>query len=163
MPLWFNLQFPQYCFPDREELREAVNEYITQDCTNNPGCAAGQAYGWPIGTWCVSQVTDMSWLFSDKTTFNEDLSGWDVSSVTNMWVMFSYSGFNQDISDWDVSSVTDMTRMLYGATSFNQDLCAWGDKFPYDPAGDIFEGSGCTFQDTPQESQQGPFCASECN
>ena len=52
--------------------------------------------------------------------------------------------------------------MLWGATSFNQDLCAWGEKFPYNNAGGIFTGSGCTFQDTPQESQQGPFCASSC-
>jgi len=57
-----------------------------------------------------------------------------------------------------------MYRMFYGATSFNQDLCAWGDKFPYGKhALDIFTDSGCTFTDTPQEDQKGPFCASDCN
>ena len=50
-----------------------------------------------------------------------------------------------------------------GATSFNQDLCAWGDKFPYDNAYDIFANSGCTYQDDPQEDQKGAFCASDCN
>ena len=79
-----------------------------------------------------------------------------------MYAMFEYSGFNSDISKWDVSSVINMERMLYGATSFNQDLCAWGDKFPYDNADGIFAESGCNFRDTPQLVQRGPFCASNC-
>ena len=94
-------------------------------------------FGWPIGIWCVSQVTDMSGLFADKATFNEDLSGWDVSSVVNMKGMFQ------------------------GTALYNQDLCSWSNKFPYGSAVDIFEGSGCTFTSTPL-SQQGPFCASTC-
>ena len=52
--------------------------------------------------------------------------------------------------------------MFSGANSFNQDLCSWGDDFPYTAARHIFYGSGCTFQDTPQLDQRGPFCASLC-
>ena len=184
-------QFSKPCSPsfqDKAELQAALDEYIDQDCLNNPGCAAGQIHGWPIGTWCVSQVTDMSGLFWSKYTFNEDLSRWDVSSVTDMSWMFygseafnsnisswnvsqviamnsmftSAKSFNSDISNWDVSSVTNMNAMLNTATSFNQDLCAWGDKFPYDVAVSIFTATGCTFQGTPQEAEQGPFCASSC-
>ena len=55
-----------------------------------------------------------------------------------------------------------MQNMFGGTTSFNQDLCAWGDKFPYDNAGDIFADSGCTNTSTPKADQKGPFCASEC-
>ena len=132
----------QACFVNKDELQAAVDGYIAQNCATNRNTSfclgLETSYGWPIGTWCVSQVTDMSYLFSNKETFNEDLSGWDVSSVSNM-------GF-----------------MLDGATSFNQDLCAWGDKFPYDNALGIFFESGCTFQDSPQEYQKGPFCASSC-
>jgi surface protein len=41
--------------------------------------------------------------------FNQDISSWDVSNVTNMNYMFaSGSSFNQDISSWDVSNVTNM-------------------------------------------------------
>jgi surface protein len=102
-------------------------------------------------------------LMFEYSGFNQDISSWDVSSVSNMEAMFyGATSFNQDISNWDISSVIYMGGMLYEATSFNQDLCAWGDKFPYDNALDIFDGSGCTFQETPQESQQGPFCASSC-
>ena len=120
-------------------LYQAVRDYMSQDCPNNNNCAVGQTYGWPMNSWCVGNVTDMSWLFYDMSAFNEDISGWDTSSATRMGAMFS------------------------GATSFNQDLCAWGDKFPYNSASDIFAYSGCTNQDGPQEDQKGPFCASDCN
>ena len=38
----------------------------------------------PIENWDVSDVTDISYLFSWKTTMNADLSRWDVSRVTTM-------------------------------------------------------------------------------
>ena len=87
-------------------------------------------------------------------------------------MFYGATSFNRDLSSWNTSSVEEMKRMFYGATSFNQDLCSWGDKFPYgdsdkfpyyNNAYDIFAWSGCTFTDTPQEDQKGPFCASDCN
>ena len=36
----------------------------------------------------VSSVISMRSLFNGKTTFNEDIGNWDVSSVTDMWYMF---------------------------------------------------------------------------
>ena len=65
-------------------------------------------------------------MFAHATDFNEDISEWDVSNVTNMNAMFyEASSFNQDIGDWDVSSVTDMYAMFYGASAFNQDISGW--------------------------------------
>ena len=56
-----------------------------------------------INTWCTGNITDMSYLFSFKTTFNDDISNWDVSNVTNMADMFSGAyRFNQDIGSWNV-------------------------------------------------------------
>ena len=95
---------------------------------------------------------------------SHDHSPENFSSVINMESMFEQArNFNSDISNWDISSVDNMDAMFRDADEFNQDLCAWGDKFPYNNARGIFSGSGCTFQDTPQESQQGPFCASSCD
>ena len=43
--------------------------------------------------------------------FNQDISSWDVSSVTSMEGMFAgATSFNQNISSWDVSNVTNMDR-----------------------------------------------------
>ena len=166
-------------------LYQAVRDYVSQDCANNNNCAVGQTYGWPMNSWCVGKVTDMSYLFYDMDTFNEDISGWDTSSVTMFLLAKSFNGdlsswntssvddmgdmfggassFNSDLSLWNTASVTDMRWMFDGATSFNQNLCAWGDKFPYNDADYIFAYSGCTYQDDPQEDQKGPFCASDCN
>ena len=37
-----------------------------------------------LPNWDVSNVTDMSNAFEEETTFNADISAWNVSSVTNM-------------------------------------------------------------------------------
>jgi surface protein len=67
--------------------------------------AATTTYG-NISTWDVSQVTNMSYLFSNKTTFNDDISNWDVSNVTDMGrVFYDASAFNQDISSWRVTNI----------------------------------------------------------
>ena len=78
-----------------------------------------------LGDIDTSKITDMSGLFKD--TLGRDFSGiefWDVSNVTDMSRMFSYTSFNQDISSWDVSKVKDMNRM-FANTSFNQDISSW--------------------------------------
>ena len=46
-----------------------------------------------------------------------------MSNVTNMEGMFNEaSSFNQDISNWDVSKVTYMRQMFKKASSFNQPI-----------------------------------------
>jgi surface protein len=43
-----------------------------------------------------------------------------------MGIMFNKAiSFNQDISNWDVSEVTDMGIMFYNAEAFNQDISNW--------------------------------------
>ncbi len=55
---------------------------------------------------------DASFAFY-RSSFNNDISGWDTSSITNMSHMFQgASAFNQPIENWDVSSVTDMSYMF---------------------------------------------------
>jgi surface protein len=122
-------QSPSYrCFADRNELKAAVNRYVTEGC-GDAACACpdvAEEYGWPIGYWCVGKVTDMSELFKDLSTFNEDISGWEVGKVTNMKSMFQRaSAFNGNISSWDTTAVTDVSNMFEDASLFNQDLSAW--------------------------------------
>ena len=63
---------------------------------------------------CTSLVTDMSYMLQ-YSYFNQDISSWDVSNVTNMNGMFEVLlHFNQDISSWDVSNVTNMNVCLIG-------------------------------------------------
>ena len=113
-------------FLSKDELKGAVDNYVTQDCANLPDCDVGQIYGWPMNAWCVSNVTDMSWLFYSMPYFNENISSWDVSNVVNMDYMFYYAqAFNDDLSGWDVSNVVNMYYMFCYAQAFNGDLSGW--------------------------------------
>ena len=79
-----------------------------------------------ISAWDVSNVTEMGSMFYGATAFNGDLSEWDVSKVINMSSMFQKAAaFDGDLSEWDVSSVTAMNSMFREAAAFNGDLSEW--------------------------------------
>ena len=69
------------CFGDNLELRAAAIRYVKEGCgvTANTCPELSRKFGWPLGSWCVSQVTDMSGLFQGldnltKTSLNGKLS-----------------------------------------------------------------------------------------
>jgi surface protein len=105
----------------------------------------------------------MKFMFFGATSFNQDLSSWNMSNVESMYFMFTEaSSFNNDLSNWDVSKVTNMWRMFYDATSFNQNLCSWGDQLLTDASnGQMFNGArSCPTQVNPNRAATppGPFC-----
>jgi len=115
------------------------------------------AFNQDISSWDVSNVTSFIDMFRDASAynnggaaltwstfasnnvrmvsmfrdcpFNQDISTFDMSGVTDMQYMFdNNSVFNQDISGWDVSGVTNPDNMRYvfrNATAFDQNLNAW--------------------------------------
>ncbi|MEW7289147.1 BspA family leucine-rich repeat surface protein [Aquimarina sp. 2304DJ70-9] len=68
--------------------------------------------GGALGTWDVSNIQDMGFLFRN-TPFNEDISSWNTQNVTNMRDMLANCpNFNQNLGDWDISNVTNMSDMF---------------------------------------------------
>ena len=79
-----------------------------------------------ISEWDVSSVTNMNNVFDGVLLFNRPLNNWDVSKVESMNSMFlNASVFNQPLNSWDVSAVKNMQSMFFNATAFNQPLNNW--------------------------------------
>ncbi|WP_297334025.1 BspA family leucine-rich repeat surface protein [Flavobacterium sp.] len=74
----------------------------------------------------LSNVTNMSYMFSNCSSLNQSLNDWDVSNITNIsYIFYHADAFNQPLSNWNVSNVTDMSYAFMGADSFNQSLNDW--------------------------------------
>ena len=93
-----------------------------------------------ISHWDVSSVTDMGRMLFGNSNFNQNLSFWNVSNVTDMNRMFTFGeSFNSNIASWDVTNVTDMTDMFLGS-SFNQPIGSWNVANVRSTAG-MFDGT----------------------
>ena len=117
---------------DNDLLRQRIDEEvdITKLCTSLVTDMSKifmglgyRTFNQPIGHWDVSNVTNMSSMFSD-TQFNQSIGDWDVSKVTDMSSMFRSTEFNQPIGDWDVSNVKYMEEMFRNS-QFNQNISKW--------------------------------------
>ncbi|WP_036384595.1 BspA family leucine-rich repeat surface protein [Muricauda sp. MAR_2010_75] len=96
--------------------------------TNMSGMfSSAVAFNGDLSGWDVSNVSDMGGMFAGAVTFEgTGLSDWNTSNVNNMSGMFAYAEtFNGDLSGWDVSSVTGMIGMFRFANVFNRDLSDW--------------------------------------
>ena len=100
---------------DKKELRSLIKELLKER-----GKDAN------LNDIDVSDITDMSELFTDLDPYNINISEWDVSNVKNMGSMFyGCKNFNSDISRWNVSNVEDMSYMFDNCKKFNSDLSNW--------------------------------------
>jgi surface protein len=59
-------------------------------------------------------------MFGNAVAFNQPISNWNVSNVTNMGSMFlNATAFNQDIGAWNIGNVTNFTGFMAGKTAAN--------------------------------------------
>ena len=69
-------------------------------------------------------------MLSLATSFNKDISSWNVSKMTSMYSMFSNaSAFNNggvSLDSWDPSSCTNFGFMSAQSTAWNHELPSWG-------------------------------------
>jgi surface protein len=82
-----------------------------------------------ISNWDVSNVTDMYDMFAGCKKFNQPLNRWNVHKVEYMSCMFSgCAAFNQPLDQWDVGNVKVMSAMFKSCSAFDQPVDQWWDK-----------------------------------
>ena len=121
-----------YTVVDRTMLDEIiaqngdVTKIITSLITDMSFLSFKEDFNQDISSWDVSNVTNMQNMFYKAKYFNQDISSWDVSNVTNMQgLFFGAHSFNQPIGSWDVSNVNNFATMFFSAINFNQDISSW--------------------------------------
>ena len=82
-----------------------------------------------VSNWDVGSVTNFDSMFEtlDYCAVISGLHTWDVSSGVNFTQMFQNHKINTniDVSGWNMSSATNVTQMLYDCDMFNSSLAGW--------------------------------------
>ena len=83
-----------------------------------------------ISSWDTSNVTNMSGMFRNNVAYwssaDRNFNSWDTSKVTDMSDMFlDVENMDPLIASWDVSSVTDMESMFKNCRLINQAIGSW--------------------------------------
>ena len=134
---------------------------------------SSNSFNGTLGTWNVSNITDLSYTFAGCFNLVEDLDSWDTTNVTSLegtfqtclnffsdlgiWdttnvtnMSYTFSGaqtFNGNINNWITSGVTDFSWMFYKAISFNVDIGGWDTSGIVGPNSMDFMFQGATIFD----------------
>ncbi|MEQ9513405.1 MAG: BspA family leucine-rich repeat surface protein, partial [Balneola sp.] len=79
--------------------------------------------GTGLGTWDVSNADSLATMFADATSFDADLSGWDISNVKDMFLMADGTGlstvnYTSMLTAWSVLSVQNNVDLGVGETTY---------------------------------------------
>ena len=111
---------------DTSDIKDMSSLFEANEYMNTKFDQYCKKFNGDITGWDVSNVTDMCYMFLNAVSFNQPIGNWNVSKVNYMQGMFcEATSFNQTIDKWDVSNVEDMYNMFYNATSFNQPIGKW--------------------------------------
>jgi surface protein len=92
-----------------------------------------------LDTWDVSNVNNMNQMFrSCPLLTNLNVSNWNTGSVTNMLQMlYACLAFDEDISAWDITSVTNFSGFMravgssgLSTTNYDKLLIGWASQVP---------------------------------
>lgn len=83
-----------------------------------------------LSSWDVSSITNFNGIFLNNYLLDDNFGSWNMSAATNIGSMFNTcSNFNNGgsstINNWNVSSVTNMATVFENCTIFNQPIGNW--------------------------------------
>jgi Mycoplasma protein of unknown function, DUF285 len=107
-------------FQSPEDLQKAIETYWMKEASSMEVLAC--TYGYPIKKWKVSRIDAMTCFYTYP------IHKLDASGITNDHLFSLFQGFgifDDDVSSWDVSNVTDMSHMFYSPPSFHEINGSW--------------------------------------
>jgi len=134
-----------FVFNTTEQLYNAVDDYLLDP-------RSAMAVFGRIEDWQVGRLTDFSLVFSSD---RQPLA----------------AAFNANVSAWDIRNAVTLYAMFHGASSFSQNMCAWGDIVrPTANLTNVFAETFCESTQDPQFARAesgiylllGPWCAQTC-
>lgn len=105
-------------------FNQDIGRWDTSNVVNMGSAFAGaSSFNQDIGSWDTSSVESMKQMFFNASNFNNNsnsgINNWDTSNVIHMGRMFmSASAFNQDLSGWDVTNVSECEFVFTLATTW---------------------------------------------
>jgi surface protein len=80
-----------------------------------------------LDCWNTTNLAHMNFIFCNALVVKSNLSGWYLSNVKDMSVLFNYATMFQGIGVemWNTSRVETMVAMFCNASSFNANLSQW--------------------------------------
>ena len=131
-----NLPDRYYAIDDETELKNFIDkcvEVFGKKCNLNWIDISGiddmsrmfmySSFNGDISRWDVAHVIKMNYMFYNSE-FNGDISSWNVEQVEDMHGMFELSVFNQPIPNWTFRYIKT-TRDMFKRSQFNQDISKW--------------------------------------
>jgi Mycoplasma protein of unknown function, DUF285 len=133
----------QRAFTSTLELWAAVDAYLAWRASGGETQLSDNVarYGFPIGAWDVSRVTDFTRVFdpdrqqtlernrnpTKRSVFDEDLSGWDLSNAVTVRGMFAAANAftGKGVEAWVVDKVTNFSFMFAWAHKFVGNVSSW--------------------------------------
>ena len=122
----FNQDIGAWTF-DNSYVGTSVDSMFNGASAFNNGGSTG------INNWDTSSCTNMGAMFH-STTFNQPIGNWDTSSVTSIHAMFyNADAFDQDLSNWTVTAITDAGNFMGSAnglstTNYDRTLSGWSSQ-----------------------------------
>lgn len=118
----------QNMFESNYYFNAPIGTWNTANVTNMDKMFFASNFTQDISAWNTGKVQNMQSMFG-YTPFNVDIGGWDTSQVTNMNYMFqNATTFNQNLNGWCVTSLTTSppTGFNNGGVMSSTNFPAWG-------------------------------------
>ncbi|MGH1518220.1 BspA family leucine-rich repeat surface protein [Chryseobacterium sp. JK1] len=104
-----------------------ISNWNTSSATDLSFMFTGRSiFNQTLNNWNVSKVTDMKWMFALCPSYNQPMDQWNTSSLEDIGYMFHFdSALNQPLNNWNTSKITNMAHAIHGCTAFTHTLESW--------------------------------------